>query len=136
MHCIQSPRLRRRAVVDSGSQVVGFALVAPLLLMVALMLMQVVSIVICSVSLDTSVKQAAHLAATKGSSPANVYRAAVESWKPAGYSTCGKKVSTKRTVMHGVSFVTVNVSICLDIPILNQQVNMSSSAREIDEAEL
>ncbi|MCX6404659.1 MAG: pilus assembly protein [Actinobacteria bacterium] len=136
MHYVRLQRHKSNLASEKGSQVVGFALVAPLLITLALVVMQIVGIVICKVSLTTATKQAAHLASLKGSSSNQVLLAAQNYWAPDGFSSCGHSTSTKRTQSSGISFVVVRVEQCLEVPFLNRQVNLISTARELDEGKL
>jgi len=136
MHCIRLLRHKTSQDRERGSQVVGFALVAPLLVILALLMMQIVGMVICKISLTTATKQAVHLAALKGSSNSIVLLAAQNYWTPSSFSSCGQHASTKRTEVTGISFVVVRVEQCLEIPILNRRVDLVSTARELDEGKL
>jgi len=136
MPCIRLLHHKPRQGREQGSQVVGFALVAPLLITVALMMMQIVGVAICKVSLITAAKQAAHLGALKGSSNNLVLRTAQNYWTPSGFCSCGQETSTKRTEVSGISFVVVRVEQCMKIPILNRTVHLISTARELDEGSL
>ena len=122
---IRLPHHRSIQASERGSQVVGFALVAPLLVTLALMMMQIVGIVICKVSLVAATKQATHLAALKGSTNNQVLSAAQNYWKPSGFGSCGQSTVTKRTRSAGVSFVVVQVQQCLEIPLLDRKVNLT-----------
>ena len=109
---------------------------APLLVTLALMMMQIIGIVICKVSLVAATKQATHLAALKGSTNNQVLSAAQNYWKPSGFGFCGQDISTKRTQSAGVSFVVVRVQECLEIPILDRKVHLVATARDLDEGKL
>jgi hypothetical protein len=136
MHYIRSLRPNLKMTNERGSQVVGFALVAPLLVTLAVALFQIVGIGICKVSLAAATREAAHLAALKGSSNYLVMRSASDYWKPSGLRSCGKSSSTKRMKSSGISFVVVQVQQCLEIPILNKRVNLITTVRELDEGKL
>lgn len=115
---------------------VGFALVAPVLVSVALLLIEIISVVICQVSLSTATKAAAHLAALKGSTGSQVSSAATSYWTPIGFTSCGNSAVTKHTRFSGTSFVEVRVQQCFEIPLLGKRVQFDSAAREVDEGEL
>lgn len=136
MRYIRSQRHRLSQANEQGSQVVGFALVAPLLITLALTMIQIVGVGICKVSLAAAARQAAHLAALKGSSNYLVVRAAQDYWQPSGLRSCGKSTSTRRTQSSGISFVVVRAQQCLEIPILNRRVNLIATVRELDEGKL
>ena len=132
-------RLQPHNSLDSGergSQVVGFALVAPVLISVALLLLQVVGIVICKVSISAATGSATHLAALKGSSVVEVKRLAHNYWIPSGFQDCGHTTSIKRTKSFEVNFVVIRSEQCLDVPLLKRQVSLVSFARELDEGKL
>ena len=136
MHCTRLLRHKPSETSENGSQIVGFALVAPLLVTLALMMMQIVGIVVCKASLTVATKQAAHLAAMRGSSSNQVLAATKKYWAPDGFSSCGDTASVKRTQSLGISFVVVRVQQCLEIPILSRRINLISTARELDEGKL
>jgi Flp pilus assembly protein TadG len=136
MHCTRLLRHKPSETSENGSQIVGFALVAPLLVTLALMMMQIVGIVVCKSSLTVATKQAAHLAAMRGSSSNQVLATAKKYWAPDGFSPCGNTTSVKRTQSLGISFVVVRVQQCLEIPILSRRINLISTARELDEGKL
>jgi len=136
MHCTRLLRHNPSEPSENGSQVVGFALVAPLLITLALMMMQIVVLVVCKVSLTVATKQAVHLAAMKGSTSNQVLVAAQKYWTPDGFRSCGHSTTTKRTQSSGISFVVVRMQQCLEIPMFNRHLFIISTARELDEGKL
>ena len=136
MLCIRLPHLKARAKNEQGSQVVGFALVAPVLVSVALLLVEIISVLICKVSLSTATKEAVHLAALKGSAGSQVIDAATDYWTPIGFAPCGQSAVTRHTRFSGISFVEVRVQRCIEIPLLGRRVQLVSTAREVDEGKL
>jgi len=136
MLCVQLLRLKAGWKSEQGSQVVGFALVAPVLVVLALLLVEIVSLVICQASLTTATKQAVHLAALKGSIASQVSSAAKDYWTPIGFASCGHSAVSKRTRLSGISFVELRVQQCFEIPLLARRVQLASTAREVDEGEL
>jgi len=136
MHCTRLLRHKPSETSENGSQIVGFALVAPLLVTLALMMMQIVGIVVCKASLTVATKQAAHLAAMRGSSSNQVFAATKKYWAPDGFRSCGHSTTTKRTQSLGISFVVVRVQQCLEIPMFNRHLFIISTARELDEGKL
>lgn len=136
MRYIRLQRHKSIAAGERGSQVVSFALVAPILISVAFMLMQIVGLVICRVSIEAAAKSSSHLAALKGANPLDVEQIANRYWIPSGLRDCGHDAAIKRLKSLEVSFVEVRIEQCLEIPILTGQVKLVSKARELDEGKL
>jgi len=148
MHFVRSPlrklsacnfvtKGKQKCVQDErGSQIVGFALVAPLIIYVAIAAMQLTAIAVDKVTVATAAHTAARTYGTRGGSEHLARVSADRYLKTNGLTSCGNAFAFKRSKVSGTHLVEVRVTQCLRLSAFNRTVQLVSIARSIDESRL
>jgi Flp pilus assembly protein TadG len=129
-------RNRRGLASDAGSGIVGFVLVAPLIVAVFICIGQISMLVADKSVLNSAAVIGARTASAADATNTNGRNAALrvlDSRGP-GYGTA---VITMTQARHqGVTYISVTVSRNIMIPFLNREILITGKARAIDEAYL
>ena len=121
---------------DQGSQVVGFALVVPLLIYFAVVMMQLSLLAVDKVTISTAAHSAARNIAARGASQSQAVLVAKQYLDTHGLADCGSDVRFTRFQVSGIRFVEVHVNQCVRLDSLNRDVHLATIARAIDESKL
>ena len=121
---------------DSGSSVVSFTLVAPLLVSLFVAVAQVVVLVADKAVITSAATVGARSAsASDASLTTGVVKARQVLSSRAGIANSAQ-ISIRRELISGVSYVRMTVSGEVRIPWLNQRIHISSTSRALDERSL
>ena len=121
---------------EAGTSVVGFALIAPVVVSVALLCFQIVGLVMCQVSIMAATKSAAHFAALAGSDQTETRRIAKQFFIPSGFADCGNQLKVSRQRENETYLVIVRQTQCLQIPYFERKILIEVHGSEIDEGKL
>ena len=121
---------------DRGSQVIGFSLVAPLLIYVAVAAMQLSELAIDKVTVVTAAHSAARSVAASGASQSQALLIAKRFLDTHGLSDCGSGVLFRRFQTSGINFVEVHIKQCVRVDSFNRDVQLDAVARAVDESKL
>jgi Flp pilus assembly protein TadG len=136
MRYIRSLRRRQRDPRDRGSQTVGFSLVAPLLALLAVLVMQIVGLATCRVTVALATHEAARIAAAQGSTADSARTAANKYLVLSGFTSCGKVVRIYRKRESDILMAVAHVEQCLAVPFFGKQVRLVSESSQVDESDL
>jgi len=121
---------------DQGSQIVGFALVVPLLIYFAVVMMQLALLAVDKVTISTAAHSAARNIAAHGASQSQAVVVAKQYLDTHGLFDCGSDIRFRRFQVSGIGFVEVNIKQCVRIDSLNHEVHLATIARAIDESKI
>lgn len=121
---------------DQGSSIVGFVLVAPLVIAIFIAIGQIAMLVADKSVLNSAAIIGARTASAADASNANGRTAALQVLASRGNGFQPESIVITQERIHGMTYISVSVSRKVTIPFLNRTLIMTSSARAIDEAEL
>ena len=129
MRCTPSASPDRQA----GSAVTGFALVAPLAVVVFVAVLQMIALGLLHTSVHSAAATGARLAATLGSGPADGARAADAMLVAHGIRPATVSKSWRRIRVSGVPYLVLTVSVPARVAWLGTTLTVRSTARVTDE---
>lgn len=121
---------------DTGSGIVGFVLVAPLLVAVFVAIGQIAMLVADKSVLDSAAVIGARTAGAADASNEEGRNAALKVLASRGLGIKPGSILIKQDEVQGVRYVFVSVTKTYVIPFLGQKILITGSARAIDEASL
>ena len=127
----QPTKLAGRA--DCGSAVTGFAMTAPLAVLVFLALIQVVALAMLRTTVHSAAATGARLAATLGSGPAAGDAAVARVLSDHAVEPGRATRQWRRSVVSGVPYLSLTVSVPTRIAWVGAGITVSSSVRVTDE---
>lgn len=119
---------------DSGSGIVGFVLVAPLLVAVFIAIGQIAMLVTDKSVLDSAAVIGARTASAADATNAQGRSAVLNVLASRGSGFKPERIIIKRVRNQGFTYVSVSVTRVVEIPFLGQRILMTGNARAIDEA--
>lgn len=123
-------------VSDNGSGIVGFVLVAPLVVAVFIAIGQIAILVADKSVLDSAAVIGARTASAADATNAQGRSAVLNVLASRGSGFKPETIVVKRVRNQGVSYVSVSVTQIVEIPLLGHRIFMTGNARAIDEASL
>lgn len=129
---------RNRNFLDSenGSGVVGFVLIAPLLVAVFIAIGQIAMLVADKSVLNSAAAIGARTAGAADASNEEGRNAALKVLASHGFESNSNSILISQELTQGVTYVLVSVSQVMEIPYLGQKIEITGNARAIDEASL
>lgn len=121
---------------ERGSGVVGFVLVAPLLVAVFIAIGQIAMLVADKSVLDSAAVIGARTAGAADSSNEEGRSAVLKVLASRGSGFKPDSIVVKQVRNQGVTYVSVSVTQVFEIPLLGRKILMTGNARAIDEASL
>ena len=121
---------------QTGSNVVGFALIAPLLIYVTIFAMQITALGLNKVTLNTAVHSMSRDYAVLGGKASHSSSIGFRLINTHGLPDCGHSVQFKKFRNGVLHFVEVTVTQCVHVSALNINVTLKSSSRSIDDSYL
>ena len=129
----RSPRLFTR---DDGSSLVGFVLVAPLLVSVFIAVGQISIIAADKSVLNSAATIGARAASAADASNLTGYNAASTILATRGGDFDSAKISVIQERVAGINYVRVTVTRDIEIQLINQKISLIATARSVDERTL
>lgn len=108
-------------------------MVSPLLVFLAVLVVQVVGIATCRITVDVAANAAVRIAAAQGSSTGSALAAAQRYFIFTGFNSCGKVIHIYKKRESQTSTVVARIEQCLTVPVFNRQVRIVSESRQLDE---
>lgn len=129
-------RNRNALASETGSGIVGFVLVAPLVVAIFIAIGQITMLVADKSVLNSAATVGARTASAADATNADGRNAALKvlASRGAGFSPDSIVVTQIRN--QGLTYISVSVTRKVMIPILNREILMTGRARAIDEASL
>jgi hypothetical protein len=127
-------RDRNKLASDSGSGIVGFVLVAPLLVSVFIAIAQIAMLVADKSVLDSAAAIGARTASAADATNEQGRSAVLNVLASRGSGFKPEKIIIKQVSNHGFKFVSVSVTRVVEIPFVGHRIFMTGEARAIDEA--
>jgi hypothetical protein len=129
-------RNRNALVSDTGSGIVGFVLVAPLVVAIFIAIGQIAMLVADKSVLNSAAVIGARTASAADATNADGRNAALRvlASRGAGFSPDAIVITQVRN--QGLTYISVSVTRRVAIPFLNREILMTGRARAIDEASL
>ena len=127
-------RDRNKLASDSGSGIVGFVLVAPLLVSVFVAIAQIAMLVADKSVLDSAAAIGARTASAADATNEQGRSAVLNVLASRGSGFKPEKIIIKQVSDHGFKFVSVSVTRVVEIPFVGHRIFMTGEARAIDEA--
>jgi hypothetical protein len=121
---------------DSGSSVVGFVLVAPLLVSIFIAIGQIAMLVADKSVLDSAAAIGARAAAAADASNLSGRNAALAVLDSRGDGFRPNSISVVRERVQGIDYTVVTITRNVEIPFLNQSVVLTARSRALDEREI
>jgi hypothetical protein len=121
---------------DKGSSIVGFVLVAPLVVAIFIAIGQIAMLVADKSVLNSAAVIGARTASAADATNADGRNAALRvlASRGAGFSPDAIVISQVRN--QGITYISVSVTRKVAIPLLDREILMTGQARAIDEATL
>ena len=129
----RSPRLFTR---DDGSSLVGFVLVAPLLVSVFIAVGQISIIAADKSVLNSAATIGARAASAADASNLAGYNGASTILASRGGDFKSAKISVIQERVAGINYVRVTVTRDIEIQLINQKISLIATARSVDERTL
>ena len=126
----------RNANGDIGSGVVGFVLVAPLLVGVFIAVGQISMIVADKSVLNSAATIGARAASAADATNLAGYRAATTVLASRGINFQDARISVSNQRIAGIDYVQVTVVRDIEIQIINKAISLSATSRSVDERTL
>lgn len=126
----------RKSDHEAGSSIVGFVLVAPLVVVLFLAISQIVILVADKTVISMAATSGARAASAADSSLSAGVSEARQILSSRVSSSRVANISVRRENVSGLTFVRMNVSREVTIPWLNRTVQISSTSRALDERSL
>lgn len=127
-------RDRNKLASDSGSGIVGFVLVAPLLVSVFIAIAQIAMLVADKSVLDSAAVIGARTASAADATNEQGRSAVLNVLASRGSGFKPEKIIIKQVSNNGFIFVSVSVTRVVEIPFVGHRIFMTGEARAIDEA--
>ena len=121
---------------DKGSGVVGFVLVAPLLVGVFISVGQISMIAADKSAINSAATIGARAASAADASNLAGYRAATSVLASRGINFQDAKISISNQRIAGIDYVQVTVVRDIEIQFINKSISLSATSRSIDERTL
>lgn len=121
---------------DTGSSIVGFVLVAPLVVAFFIAIGQVTMLVADKSVLNSAAAIGARTASAADASNADGRSAALKVLSSRGSSFMPEAIVVTQTRFQGLTYISVTVTRKVVIPFLDREIVLTGRARAIDEATL
>ena len=135
MHCGVFHSLRKR-FDETGSGLVGFVLVAPLLVLVFIAVGQISIIVADKTVLHAAATIGARAASAADATNATGFKVAQAVLASRSKNFSAAKISVIQERIAGIDYVVVKISREVDIQWINQHISLNSTARSVNERKL
>lgn len=129
-------RSRRVLTNENGSSLVGFVLVAPLLVSVFIAVGQISIIVADKSVLNSAATIGARAASAADASNLTGYNAASTILTSRGGDFKSAKISVIQERISGIDYVRVTITRDMVIQLINQKISLIATARSVDERAL
>ena len=129
-------RNRSGLVSDAGSGIVGFVLVAPLIVAVFICIGQIAMLVADKSVLNSAAVIGARTASAADATNTDGRNAALRVLNSRGSGFGAAVISISQARHQGMTYISVTVSRNVMIPFLNHEILITGKARAIDEAYL
>ena len=126
-------RSRRTLRGENGSSLVGFVLVAPLLVSVFIAVGQISVIVADKSVLNSAATIGARAASAADASNSTGYTAASAILASRGGDFKAAKISVIQEHIAGIDYVLVTITREMEIQLLNQKISLVATSRAVDE---
>lgn len=121
---------------DTGSGIVGFVLVAPLVVAIFIAIGQIAMLVADKSVLNSAAVIGARTASAADASNVDGRNAALRVLASRGAGFSPEAIVITQVRNQGLTFISVSVSRKVKIPLLDREILMTGRARAIDEASL
>lgn len=121
---------------DDGSGIVGFVLVAPLVVAVFITVGQIAMLVADKSVLNSAAVIGARTASAADATNNDGRRAAINVLASRGSGFGAAVITISQTRNQGLTYISVTVTRKVTIPFLDRELSISGKARAIDEASL
>jgi hypothetical protein len=121
---------------DTGSGIVGFVLVAPLVVTIFIAIGQIAMLVADKSVLNSAAVIGARAASAADATNSDGRIAALEVLASRGVGFKPEAIVVAQVRNQGLTYISVSVTRKIEIPFLGSKIMMTSTARSIDEASL
>jgi Flp pilus assembly protein TadG len=121
---------------EKGSGIVGFVLVAPLVVTIFIAIGQIAMLIADKSVLDSAATVAARAASAADASSSDGRSAALKVLSSRGSRIKPESIVIKQIRNQGIEYVSVSISQKIEIPFLGTPFDLTGFARAIDEASL
>ena len=129
-------RSRNEIASDTGSGIVGFVLVAPLVVAVFIAIGQIAMLVADKSVLNSAAVIGARTASAADATNSDGRRAAMNVLASRGSGFGAEVITISQARNQGLTYISVTVTRNVTIPFLGREISISGRARAIDEASL
>lgn len=129
-------RNHKAIVSDTGSGIVGFVLVAPLVVAIFIAIGQIAMLVADKSILNSAAVIGARTASAADASNVDGRNAALRVLASRGAGFSPEAIVITQVRNQGLTFISVSVTRKVKIPLLDREILMTGRARAIDEASL
>ncbi len=129
-------RSRNELASDTGSGIVGFVLVAPLVVAVFIAIGQIAMLVADKSVLNSAAVIGARTASAADATNTDGRRAAMNVLTSRGSGFGAEVITISQARNQGLTYISVTVTRKVTIPFLNREISITGKARAIDEASL
>jgi hypothetical protein len=121
---------------DTGSGIVGFVLVAPLIVAIFVAIGQIAMLVADKSVLNSAAVIGARTASAADATNSDGRNAVLKVLASRGAGFSSDSISITQIRNQGLTYISVSVTRQVDIPFLGRTISMTGRARAIDEASL
>ena len=129
-------RSRNELAPDTGSGIVGFVLVAPLVIAVFIAIGQIAMLVADKSVLNSAAVIGARTASAADATNTDGRRAAMNVLASRGSGFGAEVITISQARNQGLTYISVTVTRNVSISFLNREISITGRARAIDEASL
>jgi Flp pilus assembly protein TadG len=129
-------RSRKKIASDTGSGIVGFVLVAPLVVAVFIAIGQIAMLVADKSVLNSAAVIGARTASAADATNTDGRRAAMNVLSSKGSKHGSEVITISQAKNQDLTYISVTVTRKVTIPFLNREISITGRARAIDEASL
>lgn len=129
-------RSRNELASDTGSGIVGFVLVAPLVVAVFIAIGQIAMLVADKSVLNSAAVIGARTASAADATNTDGRRAAMNVLTSRGSGFGAEVITISQARNQGLTYISVTVTRKVTIPFLGREISITGRARAIDEASL
>ena len=129
-------RSRNEIAPDAGSSIVGFVLVAPLVVAVFIAIGQIAMLVADKSVLNSAAVIGARTASAADATNTDGRRAALNILASRGSGYGAEVITISQARNQGLTYISVTVTRKVKIPFLDREISITGRARAIDEASL
>ena len=133
---LQARQLRKLSGDCEGSSIVGFVLVAPLVVTIFVAISQIVVLVADKAVISSAATVGARAASASDASLAMGVAEVKQVLASRGAVARAARISVRREQVSGITYVRISVNSEVKIPWLDRRIQISSSSRALDERSL